>query len=81
MHQIPINMEDAKLYLSCATKNLTILLEGIQEDLMMIEKTESWLGTSNLMDHCDALFFAIRSLDMLQADMDAAIEAAYTKGD
>ena len=81
MHQIPINLEDSSLYLSCAIKNLNILLEGIQHDLAFIEKTGKFYGVGNLQAYCDAMYSAIRALDYLQDNMDTAIEAAYTKGD
>ncbi len=81
MRQIPINMEDARAWLSCAIANLNLIQDALYADLFAMEKAQAFLGTGHLMSCCAAMGAACRELDRIRDEMDAAIEAEYTKGD
>lgn len=46
-----------------------------------MEEEQKFLATGHLMSCCDAMTTTFRELERIKADMDAAIEAAYAKGD
>ncbi len=81
MRKIPINMEDASILLSCAIANLNLIKDALYQDVFAMKKAQAFLWTGHLMLCCDAMGAACRELDRIRDEMDAAIEAEYTKGD
>ncbi len=81
MRQIPINMEDASTMLSCAIANLNLIRDALYRDIFAMEKEQKFLGTGYLMSCVDAMCSACEALYQIRDEMDAAIEAEYTKGD
>ncbi len=75
------DLENSCLYLSCAIKNLNLLRDEISKDILTEKKAGISLGTGHIEECLAAMFTAIRELERIQADMDAAIDAAYTRGD
>ena len=85
MHQnmtinFDFDLESSSALLSCAIDNLYLLRDCVYQDLFAMEKEQKFLGTGHLMSCCDAMTTTFRELDRIKADMDAAIEAAYGKG-
>lgn len=74
-----LNLEDFSAYLSCAIKNLDLVRDALYRDIQAMEEHQTYLGTETLMACYDAMFTTVRELDRIHEEMDAAIDAAYTK--
>lgn len=79
MRQIPINMEDVSALLTCAIANLNLIRNAFYSDVFAMKEAQMFLGTDHLMSCCDAMYAACGELDRIRDEMDAAIEAAYSK--
>ena len=75
------DLESSSRFLSCAIDNLYLVRDWIYRDLFAMEKEHSYMGVDHVMSCCDAMTTTFRELERIKADMEAAIDAAYTKKD
>ncbi len=81
MHKFSFDLNDAHTWMSCAIENLYLLRDELYRDIFAMKQEQKFLGTGHLMSCCDAMGTALRELDRIRDEMNAAIEAEYTKGD
>lgn len=75
------DLEDTSLYLSCAIKTFRLVQDELSRNILAMDSHQKFLGTAHMKECCDAMYTVLRELDRIQADMDSAITAAFTKGD
>lgn len=71
------DLETVSLFLSGAIKNLRILREEMESDLLAQKRSGINLGPEHLMDCCDAMGTVLRELDRINEELDAVVDAAY----
>ena len=59
--------------LSCAIKNLRIVREEMEEELLRMRNTQIYLGPDYLLDCCDAMSSAFVVLDAIYGDLCSAL--------
>ena len=75
------DLESSRTFLSCAIANLALIQDWLYRDIFAMEERQQFLGTDHLKAWRDAMTTTFRELERIQADMDSAITAAFTKGD
>lgn len=73
------DIEDASMYLSSAIKNLRILKEAMEGDLLAQKRTSIYLGPDHLLDCCDAMCTVLRELDRLNEELEAIVTSMCQK--
>lgn len=81
MRKFDFDLESTSCFLSCAIDNLTLLRDGIYQDLFAMEEQKKYMGTGHMQACCDAMTTTFHELERIKEEMDAAIEAEYSEGD
>lgn len=71
------DLEDASMFLSCATKSFQIILEEMEENLLVQKKTNLNLGPDHLLDCCDAMRTPLRELHRINESLEALVHEEF----
>ena len=70
-------VDSISFFLSSAVKNLRIIHEAMESDLLAQQQSGISLGPEHLLDCCDAMTTVLRDLDRINEELDAIADAEY----
>lgn len=69
--------DSISLFLSSAVKNLRILHEAMESDLLAQQRSGISSGPEYLLDCCDAMTTVLQALDRINEELDAIADMEY----
>lgn len=79
--QFDYDLETSACFLSCTIRSLYLIQTQLGQDICVGKEAKGPPSLGLLAECCDAMTPAIHELDRILDEMDAAIRAAYGKGD
>lgn len=80
-NQFDYDLETSACFLSCAIRSLYLLQDLLGQNICAGKEAKGPPSLGFLAECCDAMTPAIHELDRILEEMEAAIRAAYGKGD